>query len=392
MASPLLDMQAPRGLPLSSQVQVVSDPIIPGRSTREVLQHFFDDIYDLRPESHMSRLLGVLLGDAGVGQLRKKFTYTHLSQSVQTSHFYDIDRLFADVFGFSRLLSEGLGLDPYHESGTAADWESALASDASYRNRVIQFIQGVNAGPTVSGITKVASAVVGHPVRIYEMFHFIDDEETYDPIAIETSNTYGDLESKTYAEMNSLSYASLEGSTEYQGRSNESRTEFLVRPLRPITPEENYQLIKIISRLKPVGSMLTIDPVGITSSQTMKVRDATSPSNYWHVRRQVVIEQSNAPAYARYESGVAVEQPRPVFSEYQGEEWHYNADVLSVASYAREDGVVIQTSNFDRIVSTNTGRTVDYAPERALVTGQAISRGRAARDGVLSSPLLRRTE
>lgn len=388
--SPLFDMQAPKGVPLSNVFSSVSDPLLPPQNTRDMLAHFFGEIYDLSPESHLSRLLGVILGDTGVGILRKKFTYMHLSNTLSTAHFYDIDRLFADVFGFRRFLSEGLPLDPYTEEGDSAEWEAVLAADASYRNRVEQFVRGVNWGATLPGMYADAEAIIGHPVRIYELFNFLDDEETYEPTTADEVYSYGELEVFTYGDLDAKTYAEIEGENAYQGRSFMSRNEFIVRPLRQITAEEKYHLVTVLNRLKPAGSMMTIDPTGIEINNQVWPSGVYSPSNYWHIDKKVSATEENKAAYARFLDGDPVEQPRPAFGDYQGEEWTYNGDVLSVRSYAEQDGEIIAASNFERVVDQN-GKTFDYEPIEALTTATDLARGRVTQDGVLASPVLVRS-
>lgn len=388
--SPLLDMQAPRGVPLTDQVTVTSDPLLPPQSSREMLAHFFEDLYDLRPESHLSRLLGVLLGDSGVGQLRKRFTYAHLSHTIRTAHFYDLDRFFADVFGFRRLFAERLPFDPYEHAGTQEEWEEILARDAAYQNRVAQFVRGINWGATKTGMHLVASAILSHPVRIYEMYHAIDDADTYDPETNDQINTYGDLEAYTYFQLNALAYSEVEGVSAYVGRANSSRTEFIVRPLRPITAEEKYHLTVVLNRLKPAASLVTIDPTGVQATQPVTITGVSSPSSHWQIQQRVVADPSNQNFYAVYLDGEPAEQPRPVFSGYQGGEWYHNQDVEEISAYAVQDDEVVQTSNYERVVGIDTGDAVDYIPRSALVQANDIHRGRIARDGVAVASVARR--
>ncbi len=386
--SPLFAMQAPKGVPLSSAFEAISDPLLPPQGRQEMLAHFWDEIYDLSPESHLSRLLAVILGDPGVGQLRKQYTYSHLSASLATARFYDIDRLFADVFGFRRFLAERLPFDPFENNGTASEWEAVLAADATYRNRVEHFVRGVNRGATLPGLYAVSEAVLGHPVRIYELFHFLDDSETYESNSSGLTNTYEELEAKTYAELETMTYGELEGASAYQGRSFESRTEFIVRPLRTITAEEKYHLNRALSRLKPAGTMLTIDPSGITIDTPTPAAAAYSPSSYWHVRSEVAAQERNRGVYPRYSQGRAVEQPRAAFSEYQGEEWYYPT-VVSVTSYSQE-GETIRPDNFERVVDYD-GRVRDYEPEQAMASASDLSRARLSRDGILVAPVFDRS-
>lgn len=528
----LLDMQVPSGIPLSSEVQKVSDPLLPPQATPGLLSHFYDGIYDLRPESHLSRLLNVLLGDAGVGQLRKRLVYTQISSMLSTSHFYDIDRLFADVFGFRRFLSEGLDLDPTTQGGTMEEWEAVLAADASYRNRVEQFVKGIAWCTTPYGIEQVCSATIGYPVEIVESYQNVDVGLLDTPDIPAGQFTYGELESFTYGELESRSYSEIDpsetdptvspidigpgssssgaptvftgpalsltpmatpglgGTTVYyrttpaadgtfsidtslsdtwvsgfwplgqyvhvdvisggtvlestlvnlkqrivvqvtsgtplnfsvtcagfwslseihtrvliqSGDTNinpwnsqsplalkPSRTNFTVRPLRPITQEERAHLIRVLDRLKPVNSRAIIDLRGVPAYSSVEVNGVYTPSTYWSIRGEVIPGVGVADAYSRTgESGEAVEQPLPVFTEYQGEEWAYNGDVVSVTSYAFDESGVFQTSNYERVVDQSNHKAVDYLPTKGTASLSDVKRGKAVRDGILvTSPVKR---
>jgi hypothetical protein len=113
VSADLLRLQAPLGVPRSTFFETTTDPLLPPWRTTEMLAHFYDAIYDLRPESHLSRLLKVVLGDTGTGQLRKRYTYAHLSQFLLTTHYTDLDLLYGGVFGLHRFLRERLDIDPY---------------------------------------------------------------------------------------------------------------------------------------------------------------------------------------------------------------------------------------------------------------------------------------
>ena len=70
-AQDLLTLQLAAGSPEPTQgVNTVSDPVIPDRIVRDRLNHFDPAIYDLRDESHLMKLLKVLLGAPGAGGLR----------------------------------------------------------------------------------------------------------------------------------------------------------------------------------------------------------------------------------------------------------------------------------------------------------------------------------
>jgi hypothetical protein len=381
----LLAMQAPAGVPRSNIFSQISDPLLPPSTTQEMLSHFYEKVYDLSPESHLSRLLKVLLGDPGAGQLRKRYTYAHLSQFVLTAHFNDLDLLYASIFGLTRFVRERLNLDPYTEAATDAEWEAISAADASYRNRVAAFSRALQWAGTPNGMVIGASAVLGDEVRVYENYEFIDNEAVYTDPEDPTTNTWGDLEGHTWGYYDGRTWGSMEGGSSFTGRSN-SRGEFTIRPLRTITDEERYHLTKVMTRIKPAKALMTIDARPAVLHIAVPVHRAVASSDYWHIQSKVQVNPKYADSYAR-SADVPVEQPRYAFSAYQGEAWAYNSDVVTVASYVEdEDGQMVQNLNYERVVGPN-GETTDYKPGLALQSPEDILRGRMTSDGIISAPV-----
>lgn len=384
--SDLLAMQAPQGVPRSPLFEVDTDPLLPPRRTADMLAHFHESVYDLRAETHLARLLKVLLGDTGAGQLRKRYTYSHLSLFLLTTHYNDLDQLFAEVFGLKRFLRERLGIDVYLDAATEAEWEAINAADASYRARVESFSHSLSMAGTPSGMVLAASAILGEEVRLYESYSFLADESAYEQVIEATRNDWGDHEDSTYGELDGTTYAELEGSSGFEGRLPDSTGEFIIRPLRSITAEERWHLTKVLSRLKPAEALMTIDARPATLHRPVPVSRAMASSEYWQIRSRVLVNPEHAEFYDRYEEGVPVEQPRTAFAAYQGEAWSYNSDVVSVTSYSEDaEGNLVQESNHERWVDEG-GQPHDYTPDLALTDPGKILLGRYVSDGVLAAP------
>lgn len=359
MASDLLAMQAPQGVPRSTFFETVTDPLLPPQRSDEMLAHFPDNIYDKRPESHLSRLLKVLLGQSGTGQLRKRYTYAHLSQFIATTRYHDLDRFFSGIFGLKRFIRERIEIDAYRDAATDDEWEAINAADASYRSRLEAFTAALSMAGTPSGMAMAASALIGDEVRVYETYEFLE----------------------------------MGGALPFDSRlpTAGARSEFVVRPLRSITSEEEYQLVKVLDRLKPAEAILTIDTSLAATHIPLPPARVSASSSYWHVRKEVSIQSEKARFYARFIEGEPVEQPRLAFSQYQGEAWNYNGEVVEVASYVEDaQGEVVQSVNFDRYVD-EAGTHTDYTPERALRDPTKILLGRHVSDGILSSPIADRS-
>ena len=104
----LMTTQMANNLPQSSSSawSIVSDPILPDRNVIDRLGHFDPDIYDLRDNSHLMKLLRAMLGGAGAGGLRKQIAIARLQNSFHTTHFLDLDRFYGALFGIVRTQAE----------------------------------------------------------------------------------------------------------------------------------------------------------------------------------------------------------------------------------------------------------------------------------------------
>ena len=390
----LLALQADPSLPTPVGTTAITDPLSPPARSADLLDHFFEAVYDKRPESHLSRFLKALLGDSGAGQLRKRYIVARMQQVLLTTHFTDLDSLYGALFGFRRLTGEWLDFDPYFDTATPEEWDAIHARDASYRNRVEQFSRALPLGATKAGMEAVASALLGGvECTVYETYMLVDENGSNPggappPVG---ARTYGDVQSefRYYGEMQRGTYGDVEGGTGSFGRTtSQNRSEFIVRPKRGLSLEETYELIRVLNRLKPAEALLTVDPQGVAVHTPVPLRAVAADSTYWEVETRVAPAEPVSSAYLRPPpkgSTTPLAQPRPAFSGYQGEAWSYNSDVTRVSSYTEEPEHhdLLQSRNYQRVMRGDTA--VDYTADRALMDPARILLGRYVSDGVLVS-------
>lgn len=393
----LLDLQTPSGLPIPAGLDAVTDPISPAPRAADMLAHFFEGVYDTSPESHLSRFLKVLLGDAGVGQVRKRYIISRFQQVMLTTHFNDLDSFYGALFGFRRLTAEALSIDPYFQNATAEEWDEIAARDSSYRNRVEQFSRALALGPTKAGMEAVASALLGGTeCTVYETYMLVDENGGNPggaPPAV-GARTYGDVEQqyRYYVDMQRGTYGDIEGGTGDFGRTTtQNRSEFIVRPKRSLSLEETYELIQVLDRLKPAEALLTIDPQGVAVHSPVQMRAVAADSTYWEIQAKVAPKEAVASAYVNVPpkgSSTPLAQPRPAFTGYQGEAWSYNSDVAKVTAYTEEPehNTIRESQDYQRILRRGVV-PIDFTADKALMDPTRILLGRYASDGVLvSSP------
>lgn len=392
----LLALQTTTSAPSSSLADSTTDAINPPRRSSDLMGHFPENLYDRSAESHISRLVKALIGDAGVGGVKKAYSQKRFEESVLTSHFYDLDVFFGSLFGFKRLVSEVPDLNPYYDVADGEQWDEMHARDAGYRSRVTEFASAVSQCPTPDGLAHVAAAILGVECRIYETYQYVDENGGSNPGGSPTpagARTYGDVEQeyRYYVNMQTGTWGDIEGGHGTFGRTTtQNRQEFIVRPLRSITAEETYHLVRVLTALKPACTLLTINPSGVEVHNEERIRSVAADSTYWEIRPKVAPPQSLWSAYPKPPTtpGTPVEQPRPAFSAYQGEAWSYNGDIASFAAYAEtpENGVV-QSYDFEQFKQPD-GSTARFSPASAVTDQTELLLGRYVSDGILTaSPL-----
>lgn len=419
IVSNLMRLQAPNGTLESSRLRPVTDPIALRPIPEARMAHFFEGVFDLSPESHLSRFVKVLLGDAGAGYMSKVLNHAHSQNILATMRYADLDAFYGDVLGLKRMSWEHTDPAKYFQINTPAEWDEIEARDASYRSRIEAFSRAIALGATPSGLRGLASALLGTEVRLYESYLMIDHAGSVSTSPTPARpRTYGEVEADygTYGAMQGSTYADIEGNYGSIGRAEvNDRAHFVVRPMRPISSEEDYQLRRVMERFKPVGTLMTVDTKGLAVRTPVKPRGASADSVHWEVLSLIHPEDVVSYNYGTHIG--AFEAPRPAMADKQTEAWSYNSDIVSVRGYREisehlwpglddpEDHEQRITgvpdlwsannatpglwSNFQRI-NYREGRVREYRPEMAISDHQTILRGRAASNGgMISSPVIR---
>jgi len=381
VASDITSLQQAAG-PTSDGLAQATSLLLPPSATMQRLGHFPEEVYDLSAESHLVRFLKVLLGDAGAGQLRKRILASRLSQSMQGVHFYDLDRFYGSIFQVRRNADEALDVNPYVDTATSQTWSVQQAKDASYASRVSQFAKALAFGPTPTGIELIAEALLTVDCDVFESF--VQADGSYQTIA-EIEALYGPSAAGTIGDMESLTLGQLEGEGLARMSGNDRRV-FVVRPKRPITQAEAYEVGRVLRTIKPADARFVIDPTGSDAYREVALQGAYSDSTFWEVVPFVVPNQGTTSPYP-VSSTTAVEQPVPPLSSYQGEAWSYLGDVIGIATVTRGQDDALVALPVQR-VTLSDGTFVDYPPFQALTPRRYVLAGRVASDGIaIAHPL-----
>lgn len=382
----IMGLQDPKGGLKSPLMTSVTDPINQRMRTDERMAHFFEGVYDLSPESHLSRFVKALLGDAGAGGLGKKYTVARLQSILSTMRYHDLDAFYGKVFGIKRLSEEVLGINPYSDSASDAEWEEIERRDASYRARIEAFSRAISLGPTVAGMEGIASAMTGVECRVIENYVTLDEGTVSTAPTAPLARTYEIVERDfvTHGLLENYNYAAIESGRGVFGDYGDiNRTRFTIVPKEHISLEKIRMLSIVLQRLKPLGSTVVISAEGAITHRAVPVRDAYADSVYWQVTAKKAPSKVEA-KYTGAKEGEFSPAQRPVFSTYNGEEWYYNNEVTKVTGYVLQDGKVAASKNYQTITTKNPLNTFTFPPSEAIIT-KNIRAARHAADAIMTA-------
>lgn len=385
--------------------------LTPDQATAKRLNHFDPNLFDLRPESHLSRFLRALLGDSGTGQLRKRYTVARLQSILNSTHFYDLDGFYGAIFGAQRRQSERLPINPMADTATPDEWDEIMVRDARYRERIHALAKSIPLAGTVAGLQQAAEALTGVECEIEETWRIVDSGVIVNPgftwDDVETLHpTWDDFEpTETW---NSVSGVVLVGRA-----GLDSRDEVYVRPKRDYSvtegvdareaarqrQEDEMGLQRVLATIKPAGVLLTIDPAGIPLHLPAAISGLVADSNYWEVVRKVrprpgLTNSEVYPDAPADEDGYRP-NPRPPFSGSQSHQWSYNPLITSVRGLAMApvdgevsaEGTILNEADWEIVVDQVQNRTEYFVPAKGIADQRTVLSAQGSADSMVVSHL-----
>jgi hypothetical protein len=408
----LIPLQADVTVPQSTALASGTGMLVADTSVTEQLRHFPEEVYDLRPTSHLVRLMQALLGESGVGQLRKRLLVSQLaSLSASGARFFDLDRFYGAIFNAIRNDAELLPLNPMESAtATAAEWDSIEAADASFRDRMTALAGAIAMGGTVPGLKAAAEAITGVEADVYESWALIDAATDTD----QAGHTWAWMEGGgKWSNFEGDIWGALEGAPFYGRSGSLTRSEVLVRVNRdyPATPEGRAQrasdeaaLVRVLDRIKPAHILLTVDTQGTSALVGRGIAGARADSENWEIVTQVTpiqVPVSTNPyplSPLQEQAGVDPSSPRvlprPPLTTRLGDEWSYGQQVPTCRSYSvnPEDmtdfttpGAVTDAyvNSIDQTVVWRDGTSTVYSATLGALDPLLSHAARAGGDGVL---------
>jgi hypothetical protein len=403
-AQDLMTMQLAAGqLEPSTGVTTVTNPIVPDRNVAARVTNFDPNLYDLRPQSHLMKLLKVLLGASGAGGLRKQSSVARLQNAFSGMHFLDLDRFYGALFGIRRTGQElvpDFTFDPYHDATDSDTWDDLHARDASYRSRLITFAKTIYYGGSALGLQSMAEALVGAQCNLYESWEWVDEENggAYAPPELVFTYTFLSQTVPNWSALEGHTWSDWGGGNEpFVGRTGQkNRSEFVIQPKKQLGLDEQYELIRVLNTFKPAGTQFTVDMNGINVDVPTQLRGVAADSEYWEIVSSVIpnLLTTNTATdivsnpYSTTPTGdgtVTITQQRPALSQYQGESWSYNGSIPNTKSYVMTPSGSILGGTDDETVVYSDGTSHVYSSSGSIMTSSQAISARLVSDGVLTA-------
>lgn len=408
----LLPLQGDPASPQVSGTTRGTNMLLPDPATAEQLTNFPGDLYDLRDTSNLVRLMRALLGDAGVGQLRKRTLVTRLESDLNGANFYDLDRFYGAVFGTLRNPAEALSVNPMDDVATPDEWDALQAADAGFRERINALAKAIEMGATVPGLKAAAEAVVQAPVDVYETWQLLD---AFGTAVFNTPRTWTAVQTlyPTWNSFQSTDTWNAVAGVVPVGRTNTlTRSEIVIRPHKDYTssadavgqfPIDENALFRVLDKLRPAGTIVTVDPgLGMTY-EAVPLRGVQADSEYTEVIQkvapspvltgpvQVVYPLSAGQQAAGVDPTSMRVLPGPVWSQSQGTSWSYNGSISAATSYSFPPPDPTDTADpqqaspnpgtDDQTVVYRDGTAIVYAASKGVVPPAKALAALASADG-----------
>lgn len=325
----------------------VTWPYFSPLSTKEVVKHFDEDVFNVSPTSHLYRFITALIGENGAGDLVRQSLIARANQDIETTWFEDLDKLFSDVLGFQRMPEEIYDLSPSKDILTFDEILEVMIKDSWYRARVTDLLTGLQHGGTTNGFKLLARAVMSVDADVYETWRYRDRE----------------------------------GISHVGRTAPHSDREIVIVPHKAhVTERERKVLLSITDRLKPADTVVTIDTRGLAVHSVLNARSVASDSSYFEVRKEVTntidMDSIPPPEYLadelyhgekwlyELEQGETAEAPEAPFTTTQEHSQYYSvsdqsqSQIVNAQYLTLHDGVYFEEQNYT--VSTSEERNTEW--------------------------------
>lgn len=280
--------------PVEVETKGIAEPIGNYSTVLDIIRQFFPEtVYSHAPNTMLAHFLEALLGEAGVGGLKKRLVYPRASASLYNTYFSDLDAFYGSVFGFTRIESEVYRYSPDTELLTIDQLREVRSKDAAFQARALKFMRALQMGSTMEGLALLCEAVSGIECSVVEHWRYLDDQ-----------------------------IADYHINPENLGISPSSSEIVIVPDTGELTLWEKRRISNAMNRYGPAATIFSINPKK-TPRITIPIRSISSSSTYFQAERYVTGSPTTNyprldPKYGLWiESGVEHLKPAFAFSEGQ---------------------------------------------------------------------------
>lgn len=163
---------------MAEAIDQATVPLFPTKDTALRLRSFSGDVYNINESSNIYKFVDALVGDAGVGTLKKQLLINRLAQSLDTTYFTDLDNVFGNLLRLARLTSETYLYDATSDLLTTDQWNEIKIKDSWYRARIKNTFKAIALGGSPDGLRLMVKAAIGTDCELYESWRFQDYAES----------------------------------------------------------------------------------------------------------------------------------------------------------------------------------------------------------------------
>jgi len=336
--APPITAQISSNAPIPTGLYSVTAPLVPDQGVLTQMSNFPPETYTLTFGASIVKLISTLTGPAGGGQFRQRQLIDRLRGSVSSTYFTDLDNSLGAALGISRLLVESLPFNPYSTAAPSVgsnSWVTMAQADATYRDRLFQVLRAISTyGPSPIGLKLIAESFLLCPCELTESYR---------------SHTVAALTATP-----TLAYY------------------ITITPHVAPTPQQQYGLMKILNKIKPANTVVTLGTTPGTSAYLpVPLAAAYASSCYWEVDAT-----SSAPSIY---GSTAV--PQFAFGSSQGMAWTVNGSVSGVLSYNNNPDGTVNTPTDNEQIMWADGTVTNYIALYAMMPSSESVLGNLAAPG-----------
>lgn len=399
----ILNFQANATQPLPAGTDVATHLLSPDLVLSERLKNFSDEIFDLTPGSALTHFMQALLGDSGIGQLRKRQLFARLQSVLSGTHFYDLDSFYGALFGALRgpdgtlpvNPATGKTVSPYTDIASPDGWDDIHAIDANFRERIIALARAIAMGGTIPGLQAAAEALTGVPCSVIEVWKLIDSQGAQIAPSVLWSQLQAQYHTWSAIGSGNKTWQQLEGILIYGGMGINARNEVMIQPRTQYGTSissqkqqaaDQYGVLRVLETIKPSFSLVSFNQAPALVNIPVSIHTVWADSDYLETVTHVTPTFGGDPAYAQasqaYQAdggavGSTFPQPVPAFSQSQGTQYSYVSDITTAWAQAGPLTAPSDLRDFET-VAFPSGQTAQYLPVKATMQPDQASSARGS--------------